>query len=100
VDKNPLKIIQDEDAALTATLNASRDLAFCPEGTVPLKYRLLAAMVLDAAHGAANGVKPLARQAMDAGATTEEIIEFLRVVNYVSGAGSIYTAAAGLADIL
>jgi len=37
---------------------------------------------------------------MRQGATKEEIMETLRVVNHVCGVGSIYTAAAALQDIL
>jgi alkylhydroperoxidase/carboxymuconolactone decarboxylase family protein YurZ len=47
-----------------------------------------------------NGVKSLAQQAMEAGATHEEITEALRVANYISGVGSLYTAAQALNEIL
>jgi len=50
-------------------------------------------MALDASHGAIQGVKALAQLAMQAGATKEEIAEALRVVQYISGVGSVYTAA-------
>ena len=33
------------------------------------------------------------REAMQAGATREEVMEALRVANYISGVGSVYTAA-------
>jgi len=41
-------------------------------------------------------VKSLAGQAIEAGATQEEITEALRVANYISGVGSLYTAAQAL----
>jgi alkylhydroperoxidase/carboxymuconolactone decarboxylase family protein YurZ len=50
-------------------------------------------MALDGSHGAAEGVRALAEQAMKAGATKEEIAETIRVAQYVSGVGSVYTAA-------
>jgi len=48
---------------------------------------------LDASHGTVRGVRSLAEQAMKAGATKEEITETMRVVQYISGVGSVYTAA-------
>jgi alkylhydroperoxidase/carboxymuconolactone decarboxylase family protein YurZ len=56
-------------------------------------------MALDAAHGAANGVKSLAMQENLEGATEGEIIEVLRGALYVNGAGCAYTAAAALRDL-
>lgn len=50
-------------------------------------------MALDVSHGAAQGVMALAQVAMQAGATKEELAEALRVAQYISGVGSVYTAA-------
>jgi len=44
-------------------------------------------------------VRALAQQAMKAGATKEEIAETLRVTQYISGVGSVYTAARALEDL-
>ena len=41
-----------------------------------------------------------ASRAMKAGATKEEIMETLRVAQYISGVGSAYTAAQALKEIL
>ncbi len=57
-------------------------------------------MALDANHGAADGVKVLAMQAMDSGATKDEIMEAIRIANFIGGIGSTYTAANALKDIL
>jgi alkylhydroperoxidase/carboxymuconolactone decarboxylase family protein YurZ len=57
-------------------------------------------MALDAAEGAADGVRMLAMQAMNEGATKEEIMEAVRIAQYITGAGSVYTAARGLKGIL
>jgi alkylhydroperoxidase/carboxymuconolactone decarboxylase family protein YurZ len=46
-------------------------------------------MALDASHGTVEGVKALTLQAMKAGATKEEIMETLRVAQYVSGVGCV-----------
>jgi len=56
-------------------------------------------MALDASEGAVEGVKSLAEQAMEAGTTREEIIETLRVVQYICGVGSVYTAARAFKDL-
>ncbi len=96
---DPLAPIQNTDHTLFDHITASRELAF-GEGVLPLKQKLLIALALDASHGAVNGVKALAMQALTAGATREEIMETLRIVNFVSGVGSVYTAAYGLQDVL
>lgn len=57
------------------------------------------ALALDAAHGTEKGVNGLAQAAMKAGATKEELGETLRIALYVSGVGSTYTAARGLAGL-
>ena len=56
-------------------------------------------MALDASHGAAQGGMALAQLAMRAGATKEEITEALRVAQYISGVGSVYTAAHALREL-
>ena len=50
--------------------------------------------------GADAGVESLARVAMQAGATKEEIAEAVRVAQYIGGVGSVYTAAWALRDLL
>jgi len=56
-------------------------------------------MALDAAHGTAEGVKALTEQAMKAGATKEEVMETLRVAQYISGVGSVFTAARAFQEL-
>ena len=56
-------------------------------------------MALDANHGATQGVKSLAQEAIQAGATKEELTEALRVAHYISGVGSVYTAAPALKEL-
>jgi alkylhydroperoxidase/carboxymuconolactone decarboxylase family protein YurZ len=96
--KSPLDVIGVNDPELLTEINHARDLALT-EGTLSLKHKLLIALALDAAQGTIAGVKSLAMQAMDHGATKAEIMETLRVVNYICGAGSMYTAAAALQEI-
>ena len=94
----PLKIFEKLDPQLLKVVESSRELAFT-DGALPRKSKFLIAMALDAAHGATQGVKSLAQAAMRAGATKEEVFEALRVAHYVSGAGSVYTAAPGLKEL-
>ncbi|NLY52704.1 MAG: carboxymuconolactone decarboxylase family protein [Firmicutes bacterium] len=95
---NPLAVIEAKDKRLYDSLTAAGKMTF-EEGALSTKHKLLIAMALDAAHGAAAGVKSLAMQAIEAGATEEEIMETIRVACYVSGVGSVYTAAVGLKDV-
>jgi AhpD family alkylhydroperoxidase len=80
-------------------VNSTRDLALT-DGALPRKMKLLIAMVLDAVHGASDGVQSLAREALKAGATKEEIAEALRVAQYICGVGCVYTAARALREVL
>ena len=56
-------------------------------------------MALDASEGAVEGVKALVEQAMRVGAIKEEIVETIREVQYISGAGSVYTAARAFKEL-
>jgi alkylhydroperoxidase/carboxymuconolactone decarboxylase family protein YurZ len=93
--ENPLKVFEDLDPKLLEIVEKTRELALS-DGALPRKIKFLIAMALDASHGASDGVKSLAQAAMHAGATREEVTEALRVAQYVSGVGSVYTAARGL----
>jgi alkylhydroperoxidase/carboxymuconolactone decarboxylase family protein YurZ len=97
--EHPLKIYEDLDPKLLQLVNNTKDLALA-DGALPRKVKLLIAMVLDAAQGASDGVQSLAREAIRAGATKDEIAEALRVAQYICGVGCIYTAARALKDVL
>ncbi len=97
--ENPLQVIVDQDPEFFTLLENTRELAFV-EGGIPLKYKFLLAMALDAANGSINGVKFLAIQAMQEGATKEEIMQAIRIAQYVFGVGSVYTASEAFKDIL
>lgn len=97
--EDPLKVFEELDPELLKLVRQTSEMAMA-DGALPRKIKLLIAMALDSAHGAAAGVESLARAALQAGATRQEIAETLRVANYVSGAGSTYTAAHGLKDVL
>lgn len=99
MEGHPLGIIQEKDNKFFDIIEGVRENALS-EGSIPLKYKFLIAMALDADHGAVDGVKVLALQAMEAGATKEEIMEAVRIANFIGGIGSVYTAANGLREIL
>ena len=90
--EHPLKIFEKIDPELLKLVRETNSFALA-EGALPRKFKLLIAMALDASHGAARGVRSLADQAMKAGATQAEIVEAIRVAQYISGVGSVYTAA-------
>lgn len=97
--EDPLKIFEKIDPELLKRVEDTSRFALA-DGALPKKFKLLIAMALDAAHGAVGGVRALTQQAMQAGATKEEVAEALRVAEYVSGVGSVYTAAHALKEVL
>jgi alkylhydroperoxidase/carboxymuconolactone decarboxylase family protein YurZ len=99
VPEYPLKVFEKVDPELLKLVKESSEFALA-DGVLPKRYKLLIAMALDAAHGAVGGVRALAREAMQAGASQEEIAETLRVAQYVGGVGSVYTAAHALREVL
>ena len=96
--EHPLKIFENIDPQLLGLVQSTSALALS-DGALSRKFKLLIAMALDAALGAADGVKALADQAMKAGATKEEIAEAIRVAQYITGVGSVYTAARAFKDL-
>jgi alkylhydroperoxidase/carboxymuconolactone decarboxylase family protein YurZ len=94
----PLKIYEKLDPVLLQHVQESSDFAFA-DGAIPRKYKLLIGMAFDASYGAVNGVKSLAQQAIDAGATKEEITEALRVAQHLSGVGCVYVGAHVLKEL-
>jgi alkylhydroperoxidase/carboxymuconolactone decarboxylase family protein YurZ len=97
-EKDPLDAIKKLDEDIFNSIKNLEVLAFS-EGEIPVKYKFLMAMAIDAVLGAEEGVKSLAKAAIDVGASRKEIAEAVRVAYYVGGAGSIYTAAKGLKDL-
>ncbi len=96
--EQPLKIYEKLDPDLLEHVEKSSDFAFA-DGALPRKYKLLIGMAFDASYGAINGVKSLAQQAIEAGATKKEIMEALRVAQHLSGVGCVYTGAQALKEL-
>jgi len=96
--EHPLKIFEKIDPGLLKLVRDTNAFALA-DGALPRKIKFLMAMALDAAHGTVEGTKSLADQAMKSGATKEEIVETIRVAQYISGVGSVYTAARALKEL-
>jgi alkylhydroperoxidase/carboxymuconolactone decarboxylase family protein YurZ len=96
---DPLNVIKEADLSLFEQINRNHELAF-QDGEITAKNKLLIALAIDAAHHAEDGIKSLAILALKAGASKNEILETLRIVNFICGVGSIYAAAGALEDIL
>ena len=95
---NPLEALGKLDHGMMGHLKDGDRFVFA-DGALPGKIKLLMALAFDAAHGAADGVAALAQRALEAGATTAEIAEAVRVAWHLAGVGSLYTASRGLKDI-
>jgi alkylhydroperoxidase/carboxymuconolactone decarboxylase family protein YurZ len=96
--ENPLAILEKIDPQLLKLVRDTNAFALT-DGALPRKIKFLIAMALDAAHGTVEGTKALAEQAMKAGATKDEIVETIRVAQYISGVGSVYVAARALKEL-
>ena len=96
--EHPLKIFEKIDPKLLELVRNTNIFALA-DGALPRKIKFLIAMALDAAHGTVEGTKALAEQAIKAGATKEEIVETIRVAQYISGVGSVYVAARAFKEL-
>ena len=96
--ENPLAILEKIDPQLLKLVRDTNAFALA-DGALPRKIKFLIALALDAAHGTVEGTKALVEQAMKAGATKEEIVETIRVVQYISGVGSVYVAARAFKEL-
>ena len=96
--ENPLKVFEKLDPELLKLVDNTKGLALI-DGALPRRSKLLMAMALDASQGAEEGVRSLAQQALNAGATKEEIMEAIRVAQFICGVGCVYTAACAFKDL-
>ncbi len=98
MSEHPLKVFEKLDPELLKSVQESNGFTFT-DGALPKKFKLLIGMVLDASLGSVDGIKSLAGQAMEAGATKAEIAEALRVARYICGVSTVYAAARALKDV-
>jgi alkylhydroperoxidase/carboxymuconolactone decarboxylase family protein YurZ len=98
MNKDPLEIINKLDNKLFMNVAETKTMTL-EDGALGKKYKLLIALALDASLGTVDGVRSLAMQALENGASKEEILESIRVANFIAGVGCVYTAAEALQDI-
>lgn len=96
---SPLDPIKELDKELYELMGKTRAMSF-QDGVLSKKIKLLIAIALDASRGSVPGVIALTKQAKEAGATMDEIMETLRITNFIYGVGSVYTVALALKEIL
>ncbi len=94
---HPLAAIWKLDPDLKAHIERADEFTY-NDGALPKKFKLLIALAFDAALGKERGVASLARQALAAGASMQEITEALRVAYHLTGVHSAYTASLGLEE--
>jgi alkylhydroperoxidase/carboxymuconolactone decarboxylase family protein YurZ len=94
----PLKIYEKLDPDFLKFVENSGEFVFA-DGAMPRKYKLLIGMAFDASYGSVQGVKSLALQAIETGATKEEMMKALRVAQHLSGVGCVYTAGQALKEV-
>lgn len=87
--------IKESDKDLYELVEKTRAMSF-QDGVLSRKIKLLIAIALDASRGSVPGVTALTKQAREAGAAMDEIMETLRITNFIYGVGSVYTAALAL----
>lgn len=87
--------IKESDRDLYELVEKARAMCY-EDGVLPKKMKLLIAIALDASRGSVPGVTALIKQAMESGATMDEIMETLRITNFIYGVGSVYTVALAL----
>ena len=98
MEENPLEVIKKLDPEFYSEVSRIREFTFT-DGALSAKMKYLIALALDAVQGAAGGVRALALQALENGASKDEIMESLHIAHYVGGVGSVYTASFGLKDV-
>lgn len=83
--------VKDYDPEFYRQLAAVVQIAMTP-GALDARTKFLIALALDAYKGAGQGVKVLAAQAREAGASDAQIAEALRIAYYVSGMDVVKTS--------
>jgi alkylhydroperoxidase/carboxymuconolactone decarboxylase family protein YurZ len=79
---NPMAVIQKFDPELVEHYQAFGKELF-KDGALSRKVKILAALALDALKGSATGVEFFTKEALDAGASWDEIREILRVAYHL-----------------
>ena len=87
------------DPELLKLVGDTRKFAFETEGALPKKYKYLIAMAMDTGNGAVHSVRGLAKSAISAGASRQEIAEAVRIAHYIKSAATLNVAGKALEDL-
>jgi len=88
------------DPELLKIVGDNKKFAFETEGALPQKYRYLIAMAMDVGNGAVHSVRGLAKSALAAGATKQEIAEAVRIAHYIKSASIVNVTGKALEDVI
>ncbi|NLU48918.1 MAG: carboxymuconolactone decarboxylase family protein [Syntrophomonadaceae bacterium] len=89
--------VREYDEEFHRQLKAVVEMAMKP-GALDARTKFLIALALDALKGAEQGVKVLAGQAREAGATDEQIAEAVRLAYFVAGMDVVKTSLKAFED--
>jgi hypothetical protein len=81
MSEHPLKVYERIDPELLKLVEENRKFAMAGKA-LPIKFKLLLIMALDASNGAVQGVRANANAAIKAGATKEEVAETIAQGDY------------------
>lgn len=95
----PSETFKKLDPELLKLVSDTKKFAFETEGAIPKKYKYLIAMAMDVGNGAVHSVRGLAKSAVAAGATKQEIAEAVRIAHYIKSAATINVAGKALEDL-
>jgi len=85
------EIVEKNDPEFVELLAADRDFAL-REGAIPVKYKMLMTMVIDALLAHDAGVAGIANRARDMGASEDEIKEAVRIAYLYGGTPALVSA--------
>ncbi|HEX9118727.1 MAG TPA: carboxymuconolactone decarboxylase family protein [Anaerolineae bacterium] len=86
-----LELLEEHDPEFARLFAGDRDFIY-QEGAIPIKYKLLTALVVDALLNHTDGVASLAQQARSRGASEEEIREAVRLAFDCGGTPALIAA--------
>jgi alkylhydroperoxidase/carboxymuconolactone decarboxylase family protein YurZ len=86
-----LDVVRENDPEFVPVLETHIDFVMC-DGAIPVKYKLLMTMVVDALLAHDSGVAAIAGRARDAGAGEDEIKEAVRVAYLYGGTPALVSA--------
>jgi alkylhydroperoxidase/carboxymuconolactone decarboxylase family protein YurZ len=98
MSENPLDDYKKIDPELIKFFEKVQDVVLS-EGALPQKYKFLIAMAIDVDYGALQGAIALGKRAIAHGATKKEVIETVRVADYIGGTGALHTSAMALQNL-